>query len=76
MLSINGEQHMGKRSQTNDYHKGQWDMFELISSAWYGKQCYFLESNTVVYSRASNSYLTINEAFAEFLSFIGDDGSI
>lgn len=59
-----------------DYQQGQWDMFELISSVWHGKQYYFLESNTVVYSRASNSYLTIDEAFAEFLSFIGDDGSV
>lgn len=59
-----------------DYQQGQWDMFELLSSVWYGKQFYFLESDTVVYSRASNKYLTVNEAFVEFCRAIGDDGSI
>ena len=52
--------------------KGEWDMFELISSAYYGKQYYFDEENGMVYSRASCMTMTFDEALREFLETIGD----
>ena len=54
------------------YEKGEWDMFELITSVWYGKQYYFLEDDNLVYSRASRSYMTRVEAYNEFLKAIGE----
>lgn len=48
-------------------------MFELITSAWYGKQCYFLEDDeSIVYSRNSGRYLSRAAAIDEFLNQIGD----
>lgn len=50
-----------------------WELFELITSAYYGKQYYFLEDNGMVYSRKSHSYLKdADEAMNEFLKEIGD----
>ena len=56
------------------YAIGEWDMFRLITSTWYGKQCYFREDNGIVYSRLSNKYLTVDQAYTEFLGQIGDNG--
>ena len=53
---------------------GEWDMFELITSTWYGKQYYFMQDNEIVYSRASGKYMSVDKAIKEFLSAIGDDG--
>lgn len=56
---------------------GEWDMFELITSTWYGKQYYFLQDdNEIVYSRSSGKYMSVDKAIEEFLSAIGDDGSL
>lgn len=53
---------------------GEWDMFELISTAYYGKQYYFLQDNEMVYSRASGKYMTFWEAVDEFIKEVsGDD---
>lgn len=62
-----------------DYERGQWDMFNLLSSAWYGKQRYFLQSvdgipGGVVYNRHSGKYMTRDKAYTEFANQIGDDG--
>ena len=54
---------------------GEWDMFELITSTYYGKQYYFLEGNGIVYSRASQKVMTMEDAIDEFLRQIGDDGN-
>lgn len=51
--------------------RGEWQMFELITSVYYGKQYYFLEPGERVYSRASSKSLTIIEAIDEFLDTIG-----
>ena len=51
-----------------DYERGEWDMFDLITSVWYGKQYYFLEKDNLVYSRQSHEYLTREEAYDEFIS--------
>lgn len=56
----------------SDYQMGEWDMFELITSTWYGKQYYFIQKNGLVYSRLSHEYITREEAFTEFLEAIGE----
>ena len=48
-----------------------WEMFLLITNVYYGKQYYFRESNGIVYSRASNKYMTVDEAVQEFLDILG-----
>lgn len=51
------------------YEAGEWDMFNLITSAQYGKQCYFLETGGRVYSRYSGQTLeSVDEAVREWLS--------
>lgn len=50
-----------------------WEMFSLITSAWYGKECYFIEDNGIVYSRVSCRHMTREEAVNEFLRRIGDE---
>lgn len=60
--------------EVHDRNVGEWDMFELITSVWYGKQCYFVEENGVVYSRVSCKYMSVDEAIKEFLGRIGDNG--
>lgn len=49
------------------YKQGEWDMFNLITSVEYGKQYYFLENNGMVYSRKSHKYMTIEQAYEEYL---------
>lgn len=60
----------------SQYELGQWDMFVTISSAWWGKQYYFMQDNGWVYSRKSGKYMTVEDAYIEFINEIGDDGSI
>jgi len=60
----------------SQYELGQWDMFVTLSSAWWGKQYYFLQDNGWVYSRDSCGHITVEQAYAEFVKRIGDDGSI
>lgn len=50
------------------YKDGEWEMFQLITSAWYGKQTYFKEPNGTVYSRETCRYLKdMDDAVNEFL---------
>lgn len=56
-----------------EYERGEWDMFVLITSTWYGKQYYFEESNGTVYSRKSCRHLKDKEAaYKEFLDEVGE----
>lgn len=55
-------------------NSGEWDMFDLLSSAYYGKGMYFKEENGMVYSRYSHKRMTIDGAIEEFISLIGDNG--
>lgn len=59
-----------------EYEKGQWDMFVLLSSAWWGKQYYFLQDNGIACSRKSGKYMSRDEAYIEFANEIGDDGGL
>lgn len=51
------------------YADGEWEMFSLITSVFYGKGCYFLDDDGMVYSRLSGKTLrNIDEALNEWLS--------
>ena len=50
--------------------KDTYEMFELISGVYFGKQYYFEDNNDMVYSRLSNSYMTKDDALNEFLDEI------
>lgn len=54
------------------YAKGRWDMFNSVTSAWHGKQYYFLEDDDfkMVYSRKSGKTITMDDAIKEFFSEI------
>ena len=54
------------------YADGEWELFTQITSAYYGKQYYFLQDDGLVYSRASNKYMTEDAAITEFLNVIGE----
>lgn len=53
-------------------HKGDeaWELFDLITSVYYGKKYYFREKHGLVYSRASHEYMSYDEALSEFLDAI------
>ena len=55
-----------------DYERGEFDMFQLITSVFHGKQYYFLEDNGMVYSRECGKEITMDEAVNEFLRQWGD----
>ncbi len=57
-----------------NYEKGQWDMFELITCAFHGKQYYFMdnEKKKLVYSRDSHKVMLFEDAVKEFLDFLQD----
>ena len=52
---------------------GKWELFDLISSVYYGKRMYFKQGDGIVYSRYSHKYMSVDEAVLEFVSLI--DGS-
>lgn len=58
-----------------EYEKGEWDMFELLSGTYHGKQYYFLndEESKTAYSRASHKTMTTEEAIEEFLVTLAED---
>lgn len=49
-----------------------WEMFELITSVYFGKQYYFVEDNGLVYSRETHKHMTKDDAINEFLDIIGE----
>ena len=44
----------------------EWDLFDLLSSAWHGKGYYFKQEDGTVYSRASCEYMSFDQAVDEF----------
>lgn len=48
-----------------------WELFDLITSVYYGKRYYFEESDGMVYSRLSHERMTKEAALSEFLDTIG-----
>ena len=62
----------GERDQyRKGYSDGEWELFELITAAYYGKQYYSLQENGLVYSRLRGISVTKDEAISEFLGAIG-----
>lgn len=53
------------------YERGEWELFSLITSAWYGKEYYFLNEDGTAYSRSSHETMSREEAIQEFLDAIG-----
>ena len=49
------------------------DVLDLISSAWYGKQYYFLQDDGTVYSRESCKPMAFEDALNEFCDRISLD---
>lgn len=43
-----------------------WEVFETITSTYYGKQYYFLQDDGTVYSRYSGESMTFEQAMDEF----------
>jgi len=52
------------------YEQGRWDMFSLITSVYFGKECYILYSDGTVYSRKTHRTLQREEALQEFLDYL------
>lgn len=52
---------------TQPVQEDKWDLFEMISSVWYGKQCYFEQNDGTVYSRLTGRYYTFEDAVKEFV---------
>lgn len=53
----------------------EWELFDLLSSVWHGKQYYFKQDDGTVYSRQSCEYMTFDQAIDEFaheLTVTGD----
>lgn len=46
----------------------EWELFNLLSSAWFTKGCYFKQEDGKVYSRVSGEYMTFDQAIDEFAS--------
>ena len=63
------------RSEGMDMYKaGEWDMFCSLTSILFGKMCYFMQENGVVYSRLTNSYLRdADEAYKEWVDIYEND---
>ena len=57
----------------SEYERGEWAMFDLISSVFLGKQVYFLNDDGSAFSRLSRQNMTVDEAYNEFLRMIGAD---
>lgn len=73
-LSAKIEPHLTPIPHINadEYNKGQWDMFELITNAYFGKQYYFPQDDGTIYSRYSGTYITKEEAVKQFLDELYD----
>lgn len=50
-----------------------WDVFDDLTSAYYGKQMYFTQPDGKVYSRLSCGYMTFEESLAEFREAIAKE---
>lgn len=51
----------------------EWELFDLLSSAWFTKCCYFKQEDGMVYSRVSGEYITFDQAIDEFAHELTDE---
>lgn len=56
-----------------DFERGEWSMFDLVSSVILGRQVYILNEDGSAFSRLSRQNMTVDEAYNEFLRMIGAD---
>lgn len=55
----------------NDFEKGQWDIFLLLSTARLGKEYYYLhDDEKTVFSRLTQKHMSIDEAVKEFSLYL------
>lgn len=66
------KKYIAEKRPMTEYERGQYDMFALITSAYYGKQHYSLQDNGMVYSRVCGKEITFSEAVSEFVGEIGE----
>lgn len=52
------------------YCWGQWDMFERITWAYYGKQTYSPHARDLAYSDVSGGFMSFDEAYKEFIGVL------
>lgn len=52
------------------------DVLEIISSSYAGKQIFFQEKNGMIYDRYNQEYITLEEAAYRMAKLVGDDGSV
>lgn len=55
------------------YEQGEWDMFWLITSVYFGKEYYFLNDDGSVYSRLTHMNKSREAAKQEFLDYLEKD---
>lgn len=65
-----GEEAEQERRMREEITESAWEMFELITSVYFGKQYYFVEDNGLVYSRETHKHMTKDDAINEFLGII------
>jgi hypothetical protein len=56
----------------SQYDYGKLHILSLVSNRYCGKQIYFLQDNNMVYSRYSDSYMSLEDAIEEFLEMVGE----
>ena len=61
---------LNRESSIEYINLGEWEMFDLITSKWFGKQCYFKQDDGMVYSRKTCKLMTVQDAISEFLAEI------
>ncbi len=52
------------------------EVLEMISSAYAGKQIFFQQKNGMIYDRYNAEYITLEEAVGRMAELVGDDGDV
>ena len=58
----------------NDTELTPFDVLEIISSSYGGKQIFFQQDNGMIYDRYEGDYVTLEEAVYRMARRVGDDG--
>lgn len=51
------------------------DVLDIISSSYAGKQIFFQQNNGMIYDRYEADYVTLEEAVYRMAERVGDDGN-
>lgn len=65
---------VGQEWKENKMSRDAWELFCLITSAYYGKMMYAQQDHGLVYSRYSGKYMTMDDAVREFVRMISWEG--